>query len=158
MNYIDLDKYPRKWIFNHKDVPLSQQQLKEIKPLDGYSSCQIWQQLVSKKSTHGDFFSKGDWACNKALWQSEVEWQNAWDSESPELPSEVLSFISWPDNTKVFFCYEKYNVVETTWGGFKQSWKNFLFFDEGPVLVSQKKNQALWFHQQGKVVLSHHNK
>ncbi|MBT0323425.1 DUF2947 family protein, partial [Vibrio campbellii] len=51
------------------------------------------------------------------------------------------------------FCYEKYNVIETKWSTFKKHWKNFLFYDDGPILIGRRRAQALWFDSKGNVKL-----
>ncbi len=69
------------------------------------------------------------------------------------LPEEVLEHIDWQDDVTVYFCYEKYNVIETKWLIFKNNWKNFLFYDDGPILLARRRKQALWFNSEGKVKL-----
>ncbi len=82
---------------------------------------------MSSQSSDADHFEKGDWAFDKKIWSDAMDWQQAWDSDEPELPAELLADIKWEDNTTIFFCYEKYNIIETKWGVFKRNWKNFLF-------------------------------
>ena len=83
-----------------------------------------------------------------------MDWQQAWDGDEPELPAELLANIKWEDNTTIFFCYEKYNIIETKWGVFKRNWKNFLFFDDGPLLLGRKQNQVVWFQSNGTFQLA----
>ena len=67
------------------------------------------------------------------------------------MPQEILDFIDWQDDVTVYFCYEKYNVLETKWSVFKKHWKNFLFYDDGPILLGRRRSQALWFATNGTV-------
>jgi hypothetical protein len=77
---------------------------------------------------------------------------DAWDDDDNlELPSEVLEHIDWQDDVTVYFCYEKYNVIETKWKTFRENWKNFLFYDDGPILLGRRRDQALWFNTDGTV-------
>ncbi|PSV48369.1 DUF2947 domain-containing protein [Photobacterium indicum] len=149
MNYVELDKYSRKWIFTHASMPVAAADLEEIKPFTQARSSQIWSEHISKHSPDADHFEKGDWASNEKIWSEDTDWQTEWDNDDATLPNEVLEFIDWEDNTTVFFCYEKYNVIETKWGVFKRNWKNFLFFDDGPMLIGRKKKQVLWFNSNG---------
>ncbi|WP_245868900.1 DUF2947 family protein, partial [Vibrio fujianensis] len=57
------------------------------------------------------------------------------------------------DDVTVYFCYEKYNVIETKWSLFKRHWKNFLFYDDGPILLGRRRTEALWFHTDGTAKL-----
>ncbi len=153
MNYQPLDGYPRKWIFTHASMPLSETLLAGIKPLTQARSSQLWREYVSAMSPDADHFESGDWAAQESTWLETCTWQNEWDGDDPELPLAVTELIQWEDNTTVYFCYEKYNVIETTWGVFKQAWKNFLFFDDGPILLGRRKKEVLWFDSEGNVKL-----
>ncbi len=86
-------------------------------------------------------------------WSQEVDWMAAWEADEPELPEEVATFIDWQDDVTVYFCYEKYNVIETKWSTFKKHWKNFLFYDDGRILIGRRRAQALWFDSKGNVKL-----
>ncbi|MDX1300963.1 DUF2947 domain-containing protein [Photobacterium sp.] len=155
MNYVELEQYSRRWIFTHASMPVAADDLEQIKPFTQARSSQIWCEHISSQSPDADHFEKGDWAHVDKIWSESIDWQNAWDSDDIDLPPELLEFINWEDNTTVFFCYEKYNVIETKWGVFKRNWKNFLFFDDGPILIGRKKKQALWFNSNGTFKCGH---
>ena len=57
---------------------------------------------MSRQSPDADHFEKGDWAHNDSIWSSPIDWQANWDSDEPDLPEEMLSFLDWEDNTTVF--------------------------------------------------------
>ncbi|MGR5114419.1 DUF2947 domain-containing protein [Photobacterium damselae] len=149
MNYIELDNYSRKWIFTHASMPVAETDLAQIKPLTQARSAQIWREFISSQSADADHFEQGDWAFDKNIWSEAKDWQTAWDEDENILPDGLLDSIQWEDNTTAFFCYEKYNVIETKWSVFKRNWKNFLFFDDGPMLIGRKQEQVLWFKSNG---------
>ena len=149
MNYVELNSYTRKWIFTHASMPVAEADLALIKPFTQARSAQLWVEHISKQSPDADHFGQGDWASNDRIWSEAFNWQQAWDGDDAALPTELAEFIDWEDNTTVFFCYEKYNIIETQWGVFKRNWKNFLFFDDGPMLIGRKKKQAVWFSSKG---------
>lgn len=154
MNHIELDTYSRKWIFNHKSLPIPAETLAKIKPFGKNRAGQLWGQLISSQCNFTDQFSKGDWAYNQNNWPQQANWQDAWDDDDiVDLPPEVLTHLDWDENSKVYFCYEKYNIIETNWGTFKQHWKNFLFYDDGALLISAKRKEALSFQQDGIVLI-----
>ncbi|WP_299495037.1 DUF2947 domain-containing protein [uncultured Shewanella sp.] len=153
--YIPLAQYTRKWIFNHKDLPVSEEDKNKIQPLDQKSAMQVWNQWISNKSTRSEQFAKGDWGAKQDAWKETDHWQSAWDSEIPTLPDTLADFIDWPSNAIVYFCYDKYQVIQTTWEVFVRNWKCFLFFDDGPLLVSPKRKQAVLFHQNGQYQVGH---
>ncbi|MGB2079425.1 MAG: DUF2947 domain-containing protein [Vibrio sp.] len=153
MPYMSLDEYPRKWIFTHQSMPIPEADLALIKPLTQQRAAQVWKENISHQSPDAERFAQDDWPAKTQSWMSSIDWMQAWESDESELPQEVLEHIDWQDDVTVFFCYEKYNIIETKWSIFKKHWKNFLFFDDGPILIGRRRTQALWFHTKGHVDL-----
>ncbi|RJG48195.1 DUF2947 domain-containing protein [Motilimonas pumila] len=149
MNYFPLDEHKKAWVFKRHDLPISEPDLATIKPMVTGRAGQLWQTRISKQSDHPDFFKKGDWPFNVNSWHSQGNWETQWDSDNAELPDEILTSIDWPDHTTVYFCCDKRNVIETQWGTFKRCWKNFLFMDDGSLLIAKKQLQALQFLSNG---------
>ncbi len=155
LSYIPLEQYKRKWIFNHKDLPVDNEDKQGILPLTEKAAMMVWNKWISNKSSRAEQFAKGDWPAKGDAWEETDYWQSAWDSEDPALPTILGEFIDWSEDTQVFFCYEKYQIIETTWGIFKRNWKCFLFFDDGPLLIAPKKKQAAFFQQSGQYQVGH---
>lgn len=53
-----LEQYKRKWIFNHKDLPVSEADKALIKPLDQKSSMEVWNKWISNRSSRSEQFAK----------------------------------------------------------------------------------------------------
>ncbi len=153
MNYIPLSEYRNAWVFRHKDMPVCPEDLEQIKPLSESSAYQLWRQRISKEADHPTDLANDDWATKESNWLHKELWQKAWDSSSSELPELILENIDWADNVTVYFCYESSKIVETSWAVFKRNWKNFLFFDDGPLLIARKKKQAVQFFQNGSFAI-----
>ncbi len=153
MSYININDYPRKWIFTHQSMPLSSSDLEQIKPMTQARASQFWQENISRHSPDSDRFSTQDWPGKKSSWINEADWMAVWESDDNALPKAIAEYIDWQDDVTVYFCYEKYNILETKWWLFKKHWKNFLFFDDGPILLGRRRNQALWFASNGTVKL-----
>lgn len=153
MNYIPLSEYKKAWIFRHRDLPLSAEDLEQIKPMTEKRAAEVWSQNVSRQSTHYTHFCKGDWAGQGNTWEASSSWQGAWDSDDMALPEELAEFIQWDDNTVVYFCYESDHVIQTTWEVFKRAWKNFLFMDDGPLLIGRKRKEVAQFFENGQFKL-----
>jgi hypothetical protein len=151
--YIPLAQYRRKWIFNHQDLPVCDADKQAILPLTEKSAMEVWNKWISNKSSRAEQFSKGDWPAKASAWSKTDHWQSSWDSEANELPEPLAQFIQWPADTQIYFCYEKYQVIETRWEVFVRNWKCFLFFDDGPLLISPTQKQALMFEQNGQYKL-----
>lgn len=155
MSYTTLDEYQRKWIFTHQSMPLPQEDLEKIKPMTQARASQFWKENVSPQSPDSERLSSQDWPSKASNWTEEVNWMVNWEADEPELPEEILAHIDWQDDVTVYFCYEKYNILETKWSVFKKHWKNFLFYDDGPILLGRRRNEALWFSTKGTVKIGH---
>lgn len=151
MSYITLDEYQRKWIFTHQSMPLPAEDLEKIKPMTQARASQFWKENVSPQSPDAERLSSQDWPSKASNWKEEISWMAHWEADEPEMPEEILNFIDWQDDVTVYFCYEKYNVLETKWAVFKKHWKNFLFYDDGPILLGRRRSEALWFATNGTV-------
>ena len=66
-----------------------------------------------------------------------------------DLPELILEHINWDNNTVVYFCTARNNVIETTWMVFKRCWKNFLFMDDGSLLIGKKRKEVVQFLSNG---------
>lgn len=153
MSYLPLDQYQRKWIFSHSSMPVPAEALETIKPMDMARSAQFWRDYVSQTSPDAERIPSADWPARTSNWSNEVDWMTQWEADDGTLPEAILSHMIWQDDVTIYFCYEKYNVIETKWLTFKHHWKNFLFYDDGPMLLGRKRDEVLWFHSDGMVKL-----
>lgn len=148
-----MDDFDRAWIFRHKDLPLTDEVKAAIKPYTEVVSNQLWNQYISQQSGHSSQFTASDWPSRKDVWLDQGEWQQAWEADNNDLPAMIVEHLEWDDNTNVLFFYDSDRVVETSWKVFKLAWKNFLFFDDGPILLGKKRKQAVQFLQNGSFSL-----
>ena len=147
MHYIPFNEYKRRWIFTHQSMPLDLCDHDKIKPMNASRSAQIWNENISKKSPTADHFEKGEWPVSD-LWDQEMSWQIPWD-EDEDLPCAFIAFFPWEENQIVYFCYSKDNLIETSWSMFKKYWKNFLFYDDKPILLGRRRKEVAIFEQNG---------
>lgn len=150
MNYIPLEQYNKAWIFRHRDLPIAEEDMLQIKPLSEKRAEQIWSEHVSRGCSHPEHFSDEDWVGQDSSWSVKEFWQSSWDSNSAEMPPLLAEhFGRWDKNITVYFCYQSDHIIETKWGVFLRNWKNFLFFDNGPVLLGRKQKQVAQFFDNG---------
>ncbi len=149
MNYTPLEELKNAWIFKHKSLPISASDLLKIKPMVTTRSTTLWDTFISKQVDHPDFFKKGDWAFTPSSWVETTQWETRWDSDEVELPEVISEHINWDNNTVVYFCTARNNVIETTWAVFKRCWKNFLFMDDGSILIGKKRKEVVQFLSNG---------
>lgn len=149
MSYIPLAEHKKAWIFNRQDLPISDDDKLFIKPMQGARAANFWNMTISKQVDHPDFFRKGDWPFELQTWQEQGDWESVWDSEATELPEMITDHLNWQGNTVVYFCSDRYSIIETTWEVFQRGWKNFLFLDDGTLLIGKKREQVVQFMSNG---------
>lgn len=141
--------YPEGWIFRHRELAVAEDDLAAILPLTSTASRQCWMANVSREASHASHFMQDDWPARNGVWTDSGEWQTHWDSDSNELPELLAAHLSWDDNTVVYLCYHAEHVVQTSWRIFRRYWKNFLFYDDEPILLAKKRAQVAQFHSDG---------
>lgn len=149
MNYIPLEELKNAWIFKHKSLPIAPSDLNKIKPMQIKRANMLWDTFISKQVDHPDFFKKGDWVFNQENWIDSTHWERDWDSDNTELPELIQTHIQWDNNTVVYFCTSRNNIIETNWATFKRCWKNFLFMDDGSILIGKKRKETVQFLSNG---------
>lgn len=153
MHYTPLDDFKYAWVFRHKSLPLTDKQKALIKPMVKQRANVLWDTFISKQVDHPDFFKQGDWPNNDENWQEKIMWQSRWESDEEQLPEEISEHCQWDLNTVVYYCINRDLVIESTWQNFQQTWKNFLFMDDGTVLIAKKRQQAIQFFSSGQCKL-----
>ena len=149
MNYLPLYQLKNAWVFKHKSLPVSDDDLTKIKPMTSSRSNVLWDQFISKQVDHPDFFKNGDWPFDSKNWSEQGKWEGIWDSDESALPDLVLQHLNWDVNTVIYYCTDRNQVFETTWAVFQRCWKNFLFMDDGSILIGKKRKEAVQFTSNG---------
>jgi hypothetical protein len=149
MNYIPLENLKNAWIFKHKSLPVAQEDLCKIKPMSIERANTVWDTFISRQVDHPDFFKKDDWPLIKSHWLEQGNWEKRWDSDENDMPELISNHLDWDQNTIIYYCSSRDHVIETTWRLFKKYWKNFLFIDDGPILLGKKRQQVVQFNNNG---------
>jgi len=149
MAYLPLSQHPKAWVFQHQNLPINEDDFAKIKPMDTLRATTFWNTFVSKQVDHPDFFKKGDWPFSPNTWQDQGNWETQWDGDNAALPESILAHLNWPSNTVVYFCNDRKQIIETTWDVFQRCWKNFLFMDDGPLLMGKKRDKVVQFMSNG---------
>jgi hypothetical protein len=149
MSYTPLEQLKNAWIFKHKSLPIKDSDITKIKPMSTSRANILWDTFISKQVDHPDFFKSGDWAFNQENWQDSAQWESLWDSEEEALPPLISEHLRWDNNTVVYFCSSRNYIIETTWVVFQRCWKNFLFMDDGTLLIGKKRKEVVQFMSNG---------
>ncbi|MCM2680286.1 DUF2947 family protein [Echinimonas agarilytica] len=149
MNYMSLDDLKNAWIFRHNSLPIEASDRAAIKPFTEPRANQLWDTFVSKQVDHPDFFKQGDWAFNNNTWKDSDNWESTWDSDDPALPELIQEHLNWDINTVVYYCVNRKYVIECRWEVFQRCWKNFLFMDDGALLIGKRRDEVVQFSSDG---------
>jgi hypothetical protein len=153
MNYISIDQFKKAWVFKHKDLPIAQADLDAIKLMTTERSAVLWSTMISREKDHPDFFTKTDWPGNDDTWSEQVNWEGPWENGVELLPEAISSFLKWEDNTTVYFCLSREQVLETRFDVFKRCWQNFMFLADGSLLLGKKRQTVVQFLENGQAKL-----
>lgn len=149
MNYVALDEFGKDWVFKHHELPIDEKDLSQIKPMTPTRSAVLWSTFIHREKDHPDFITEDDWQKEQVRWaEQEVFWEQAFEDSKP-LPEEIVQHLDWQDNTTVYFCNHRDEVIETQFGVFKRHWHNFMFLADGSVLLGKKREQRVQFLSTG---------
>lgn len=152
MNYIALNDYKKAWVFKHQDLPVAEPDLALIKPMTPQRSAVLWSTMISNEKDHPDFFDSNDWVGQTSSWQDTLSWEQPWEA-GEEFPEAIAEFLDWQDNTTVYFCLSRQEVLETRFDVFKRNWKNFMFLTDGSFLIGKKRHSVVQFMPEGEARL-----
>ncbi len=153
MNYLSLDEYKKAWVFRHKDLPIDSTDLEKIKPMSQSRAANVWMSQISKNNDHPDFFVSSDWPAKNETWCDSIDWEKAWENDQEQLPEELMAHLDWDNNTVIYFCNSRMDIIETRWNIFKRYWKNFLFMSDGSLLIGKKRDEVVQFMETGQAKL-----
>lgn len=92
----------------------------------------------------------------KSLIQDDIiiyNFEQDWNNNNYIGLQEVLTkFVQFNADNTIFFFWGRNSGVETTWEVFLKYWINFLFDDEGPVLINPDSNIIIIFGPNGNVI------
>jgi len=149
--YISMESFGINWFFYVEDMEIPEEDIKNIKPLSKDYSTFIWNMNINNRKHHFALLSK-DEKLSLSLTEMDYHWQQDWNNGTYENLSNYLSenIICKPSD-KVIVFWQKEHSVETSWDIFLRHWANFLFDDEGVILVSRTYENILLFTSDGMI-------
>jgi hypothetical protein len=144
------------WCFEDR-YPISPADRAAILPLEKASACSLWDELVSAdpNERHAMLLRPGHWIGQVVA--AGPAWQEYWNH--PERPDAVAAFlrsqVGWPEEVDVYFMWMREQAVRVSWGVFLRTWRNFLFDDEGPLLIRLQEPTFVLFSPTGQLGVGH---
>lgn len=149
--YVNMDEYSKNWYFYDEEIRVPSEDIKNIKPLSvGYSGL-LWGQYISNRNCH--FMLLNDDDKLEQLEKEDYNWLDDWNNGTYENFKNYLS-INLPYNQydTIIVFWSKESSVETNWNTFIEHWANFLFDDEGVILIDTTNENVLVFCSDGALV------
>ncbi|GAA0182540.1 hypothetical protein SH2C18_49010 [Clostridium sediminicola] len=146
--YINMNEWGMKWYFNDEEISVPKKDMKNIKPLSIKYSGLLWETYVSRRNRHFMLLDTND--KQLLLEKDAYNWLNDWNEGKYENFREYL-IETMPYNFKdtIIVFWSKESAIETNWSIFLKHWANFLFDDEGVILINTNNENVLVFCTDG---------
>jgi DUF2947 family protein len=139
------------WAFFHPTHVIAPEDRACIGCLEDAAARSLWHELVSthRRERHPMLLPSDHWSCR--LEANGPNWQTSWERplSSDDVAAFLRSRIAWPEDAEVFFIEMRERALRTLWSVFLRTWRNFLFSDEGPILVSLHHPEFVSFGPSG---------
>lgn len=119
------------------DPPMSADDRSTIRRLSPDEASAFWDAFVSPVGDHLKTLPEEVWP---SLMRSKkflrYRWYDDWNADRLEPMKSMLQKLR-DDDAVVYVCWSRFSCVETTNGVFARNWINFLYDDEGVLLLSK---------------------
>ncbi|MDH5731074.1 MAG: DUF2947 domain-containing protein [Gammaproteobacteria bacterium] len=130
--------------FFHDDPKMSFEDLGEIEILSESECAQKWTEYVSAANRHFMQMQDDEWpskvVSGNHCW---YHWVEDWNDDDFSEFSSRLQTIGIPDGSTLIVFWMKEIGLKTNWGVFRKNWGNFLYEDEGCILVLPEHEESL---------------
>ncbi len=107
-------------------------------------SSSLWQRYISPTNRHFMLLDNSEWPSKIVKDENFLyNWSTAWNAQSPEDFQNILQGLVIPTDSEIFFFWMKELALKTTWQIFCRNWMNFLYEDEGCILIIPEQQKAL---------------
>ena len=130
----------------HDDPTISDDDKSRIVVLPEAESQKLWDELVSASNRHFMLLDPSEWPArlvndNPLFYR----WHDDWNANKPDHRTDKLNEldVSGTDELRVFWMREI--GARTNWDTFTRNWMNFLYEDEGSIILPASGTMALVF-------------
>jgi len=128
----------------HDDPKMSSEDLEKIDILNKCECAAKWNEYVRPDNRHFMQMQDDEWpakiVAGISCWYHGVD---DWNNDNFSEFSSKLESIGIPDEAELFVFWMKETGIKTNWAVFRDNWGNFLFEDEGCILVLPKHEESL---------------
>jgi hypothetical protein len=128
----------------HDDPKMSSHDLEQIEILSEGACSKKWIEYVSAVNRHFMQLHDDEWPA-KVVDENNFmyHWQEDWNNDDfPNFRSHLQS-VGLPEESVLYIFWMKEVGIKTTWGIFCNNWGNFLYEDEGCILVLPEHSKSI---------------
>ena len=104
----------------------------------------LWEKYISEKNRHFMKLDSDEWPSLLVKKESILyRWLDDWNNDNIEEFKNVILNLGVPIDSEVYFFWMKEIGVKTKWQIFARNWINFLYEDEGCILVVPESKCSL---------------
>ncbi|MBM7870717.1 late competence protein required for DNA uptake (superfamily II DNA/RNA helicase) [Clostridium pascui] len=141
--YERMDSFRYNWWFYDESIRVRDEEITMIKPLTEIYSKLLWEKYINTEKRHVMLLGKNEL---HPLQRIEYNWQDDWNINEYKNMRKCLRYVlSYKDEDVIFILYMKEISIETTWSIFLKHWINFLFEDEGVIVVNERNENIIVF-------------
>ncbi|MHC4690977.1 MAG: DUF2947 family protein [Planctomycetota bacterium] len=128
----------------YNDPKINDDDLEGIFLLEEHECSTLWEQYVSTNNRHFMKLDKGEWPTLIAVTENVLyNCFEDWNNNNIDDFKEILLSLGIPLESPVLFFWMKEVGAKTTWQIFARNWINFLYEDEGCIVVLPEHDCSL---------------
>jgi hypothetical protein len=128
------------------DPKMSSDDLDKVYVFSEVESSQKWVEFVSTLNRHFMLMHNGEWP-SRVITDGNFlyRWIDDWNRDDFNGFSSRLQSIGIPEDSTLYVFWMKELGLKTVWSVFRRNWGNFLYEDEGCILVFPEQKSAFVF-------------
>ncbi|PCJ45873.1 MAG: hypothetical protein COA99_03800 [Moraxellaceae bacterium] len=128
----------------HNDPIMSESDLDRIQILKEAESEEYWAESVSGKNRHFMLLDDDEWP-SKILAENSpwYRWVDDWNGDNFSVFKSMLLSLDIEREAAIIVFWMKETSIKTTWGVFSDNWANFLYEDEGCIIVIPSSDTSI---------------
>ena len=120
----------------HDDPPISDADKHAINVLDESEASHHWDRLVSARNRHFMLLDQAEWPVQLVHNASVFyKWLDDWNNDVADAFCDALRTLDIDLAQTVTIFWMREHAISSSWGAFTRNWINFLYEDEGCIVV-----------------------
>ncbi|KLU05959.1 hypothetical protein RISK_001810 [Rhodopirellula islandica] len=128
----------------HNDPPIADADQREINVLGKSDATTRWDHLVSASDRHFMLLDQTEWPVQLVRDASIFfTWMDDWNNDAADAFCDALRTLDISPAETITIFWMREHAVESSWDAFTRNWINFLYEDEGCIVVPTVSHTSL---------------